>query len=182
MVDETDRVRWRQTANKSFGSAFHFVIMDAMSHIPTGQTDNVEDAADNAVETKSFIKIKLTQTDVLLLYESPSETVPHDSEEAKHVIEENKRYDYLTKGKGRNRRITSAEAQTSDVLYKSRAVNTERIQMEEIGTFVSNYDMFDTYENVATKTTSLGATRDEKQIIITTYLKEGEVDPCDFLK
>lgn len=129
---------------------------------------------------KTFIKIILTETEQCTLYESPSETVPVDSEDAEEVQRDNERYKYLTEGKGRNRRLTTAETSTSDVLFKTRGVNTEQIKREDMATFVSNYDMFDTYEDLATKTTSLEA-RDDTKIVITTYLKEGEADPCELL-
>lgn len=129
---------------------------------------------------QSFLKIVLSESDEWTLYESVSETVPLESEESEEVQKDNERYTHLTEGKGRNRRLSTAEAQTSDALFKTRGVNTEQIKREGVATFVSNYDMFDTYADLATKTTSLEA-EDETKIVITTYLKEGEVDPCDAL-
>lgn len=129
---------------------------------------------------QSFIKIVLSESEEWTLYESVSETVPVDSSETEVVQKDNERYSYLTEGKGRNRRLSTAEAQTSDALFKTRGVNTEQIQREGVATFVSNYDMFDTYADLATKTTSLEAA-DETKIVITTYIKEGEEDPCESL-
>lgn len=129
---------------------------------------------------QSYIKIVLSESDEWTLYESVSETVPLESEESEAVLKDNERYTYLTEGKGRNRRLSTAEAQTSDALFKTRGVNTEQISRSGVATFVSNYDMFDTYADLATKTTSLEA-GDETKIVITTYLKEGEQDPCDAL-
>ncbi|XP_055701701.1 dynein axonemal intermediate chain 4 [Phlebotomus papatasi] len=130
--------------------------------------------------THTFIKIILKETDDIVLFENPSETVPRDSEEAAAVISANERYEYLTKGKGRNRRTTNSETQTVDCLYKSRAVNTDRIKQENIGTFVSNYEMFDTYEDLARSTQSLEVS-DETKIVVTTYAREGEDDLGQFL-
>lgn len=129
---------------------------------------------------QSFTKIVLSESEEWTLYESVSETVPVDSSETEVVQKDNERYLYLTEGKGRNRRLSTAEAQTSDALFKTRGVNTEQIQREGVATFVSNYDMFDTYADLATKTTSLEAA-DETKIVITTYIKEGEEDPCESL-
>lgn len=129
---------------------------------------------------QSFIKIVLSESEEWTLYESVSETVPVESVETEVVQKDNERYSYLTEGKGRNRRLSTAEAQTSDALFKTRGVNTEQIQREGVATFVSNYDMFDTYADLATKTTSLEAA-DETKIVITTYIKEGEEDPCESL-
>lgn len=129
---------------------------------------------------QSFTKTVLSESEEWTLYESVSETVPVDSVETEVVQKDNERYLYLTEGKGRNRRLSTAEAQTSDALFKTRGVNTEQIQREGVATFVSNYDMFDTYADLATKTTSLEAA-DETKIVITTYIKEGEEDPCESL-
>lgn len=129
---------------------------------------------------QSFTKTVLSESEEWTLYESVSETVPVDSSETEVVQKDNERYLYLTEGKGRNRRLSTAEAQTSDALFKTRGVNTEQIQREGVATFVSNYDMFDTYADLATKTTSLEAA-DETKIVITTYIKEGEEDPCESL-
>ena len=130
--------------------------------------------------SQNFIKIVLSESDQVTLYEAESETVPLDSEESEAVQKDNDQYAYLTEGKGKNRRLSTAEAQTSDSLFKTRGVNTEQIKKKDVDTFVSNYDMFDTYAELATKTTSLEA-GDETKIVITTYLKEGEEDPCNNL-
>lgn len=150
----------------------------------TARSDNSLEQAigqDISATTHTFIKIILKETDDIVLFENPSETVPRDSEEAAAVIAANERYEYLTKGKGRNRRTTNSETQTVDCLYKSRAVNTDRIKQEDIGTFVSNYEMFDTYEDLARSTQSLEVS-DETKIVVTTYAREGEDDLGQFLK
>lgn len=128
-----------------------------------------------------FIKIIIRETDDILLYESNSITVPKDSDEAPIVEASNSQYDYMTIGKGKNRRTSEAEAQTTNILYKTRAVNTERIKKSNIGTFVSNYDMFDTYADLARKTTSLDSLDKQVKIEITTY-SLGSDDPDEKLR
>lgn len=140
---------------------------------------SVQDASDNN-PIPTFVKLVLQESDEWTLYESVSESVPAESEKAAEVKEDNARYKYLTQGRGRNRQLSNAEAQTSNALFKTRGVNTEQIKRDDVATFVSNYDMFDTYADLATKTTSLES-RDDTKIVITTYLKEGEVDPCEGL-
>lgn len=81
--------------------------------------------------------------------------------------------------KGKNRRTCEAEAQTSDILYKSRSANTERIKKLNVATFVSNYDMYDTYENLERSTKSCDILN--SKIVITTYSREGGVDD-DFIE
>ena len=72
-----------------------------------------------------FIKVVLTETDDIVLYESPSLTVLKGSEEAAAVEKANTDYEFLTVGKGRNRRTSDAESQTKDILVKTRNSNTE---------------------------------------------------------
>lgn len=101
-------------------------------------------------------------------------TVPKDTEEAEAVEKYNADYEYLTKGAGKNRRTSEAEVQTENLLVKSRSANTERIKKEEKGSFVSNFEMFDTYADLAMRKTSLDLD-DEKhtKMEVTTYMREG---------
>lgn len=121
-----------------------------------------------------FIKIIVRETDDIELYSANSHTVPQDSAEAAAVIEDNKRYDYLTIGKGRARRTSEAEAQTPSTLYKSRAINTDRVRRQNVASYVSNFDMFDTYAELEKSTTTLDA--DDVQIAMTTYKGGGVGD------
>ena len=123
-----------------------------------------------------FIKIILRETDDILLFESNSKTVSKESEEAEAVKRDNEQYDFLTVGKGRHRRTTDAEAQTANLLYKSRAVNTDRIKKDTVGTFVSNYAIFDTYKDLARHTQSLESFDKSAKIEITTYTGAGAED------
>lgn len=130
-----------------------------------------------ATNTKmpTFRKIKLRVTDEWLLYESNSKTVPIDSEEAEKVLADNEKYEYLTVGKGKNRRTNDSETQTIDILYKSRTVNTDPIYREDVGTFVSNFEMFDTYANLNRKTEILDMPDSEEKLEVTTYSMGGAV-------
>lgn len=121
-----------------------------------------------------FVKIILRETDDIELFSSNSCTVPQDSAEAAAVVEDNKLYDYLTIGKGRARRTSEAEAQTPNTLYKSRAINTDRVRRQNVASYVSNFDMFDTYAELEQSTTTLNA--DDVQIAMTTYKGGGVGD------
>lgn len=121
-----------------------------------------------------FIKIIVRETDDIELYASNSCTVPQDAPEAAAVIADNERYDYLTIGKGRARRTSEAEAQTPNTLYKSRAINTDRVKKHNVDSYVSNFDMFDTYAELEQSTTTLDA--DDVRIAVTTYKGGGVGD------
>lgn len=127
-----------------------------------------------------FIKVVLRETDDIVLYESPSLTVLKGTEEAVAVEKANADYEFLTVGKGKNRRTSDAETQTKDILVKSRSANTERIKKVEQGSFVSNYDMFDTYADL--ERTTKEYTMDEKKIEITTYMRQGDENIDELLR
>lgn len=120
------------------------------------------------------MKLQLTETDDIVLYETASLTVPKGTEEAAAVEKYNADYEYITKGAGKNRRTSEAEVQTENLLVKSRSANTERIKKEEQGSFVSNFEMFDTYTDLAVQTKHLELDDSgKKKIQITTYVREG---------
>ncbi|KAJ6643727.1 Dynein axonemal intermediate chain 4, partial [Pseudolycoriella hygida] len=120
----------------------------------------------------SFLKVILRETDDVVLYECTSTTVPADSEDAAAVVEDNTRYEYLTVGKGKHRPTLDAETQTIPVLMKSVGANTERIKTENVATFVSNFEMFDTYTDLDRVTESVDLDT-ENTLQMTTYSKDG---------
>nr|XP_036222079.1 WD repeat-containing protein 78-like isoform X2 [Bactrocera oleae] len=95
-----------------------------------------------------FIKIVLQKSPIFLLYESESFTVPKGTILADLVEEDNKIYDYLTIGRGNVRRRSEAETQTINAVMKTRYVNTNNRDPEEKGTYVSFYEMYDTYKGL----------------------------------
>ncbi|XP_029733463.2 dynein axonemal intermediate chain 4 [Aedes albopictus] len=125
------------------------------------------------------VKILLTETDNIILYESASHTVARDSEEAAAVLEQNAYYD--NKKKNRRTAMAAAEAQTPEMLLKSRGVNTERIRRQEVASFVSNYDMYDTYNDLERHTKEIDLAEASSKIEITTYSREGMEDIDDML-
>lgn len=138
----------------------------------------------SATKSTTFIKINLKETDDILLYESNAYTVLLDADERDAVAADNERYNYLTIGKGKQRKTSTAEAQTQQKLLKSRAVNTDRIRTQTVGTFVSNYDMFDTYADLERHTQSLDVNCLDKteKLDITTYVIEGRTNLNELLE
>ncbi|KAM7350044.1 dynein axonemal intermediate chain 4-like [Cochliomyia hominivorax] len=94
----------------------------------------------------SFIRIILRKTELQLLYEQHSSTALKNTEDGNYVEEDNKVYDYLTIGRGKIRRRSEAETQTTDALLKARDVNTWEIKTRDVATYVSYFEMFDTYK------------------------------------
>jgi dynein intermediate chain 4, axonemal len=127
----------------------------------------------SAKKPKHFFKLQLTETDDICLYECASLTVPKGTEEAEAVEKYNADYEFITKGAGKNRRTAEAEVQTENLLVKSRSANTDRIKKQEQGSFVSTYEMHDTYADLARKTKSLDLGDGQRKIEVTTYVREG---------
>lgn len=55
---------------------------------------------------------------------------------------------YLTEGKGRNRKVLHAEIQTVPVMSKARHTFCPKAKTKSNYTFASNWEMYDTYENM----------------------------------
>lgn len=125
-----------------------------------------------------YIKIIIRETDDIDLFESKSVTVPKGSEEALAVEADNAAYDYLTIGKGKTRRTSEAEAQTANILYKSRSVNTDRVRTQQVGSYVSNFEMYDTFAELERTTQTLEEDNGNK-IALTTYSVSGAHDDPD---
>lgn len=144
-------------------------IETTLRHIKNDRADHP-----SAKKPHQFIKLHLTETDDIVLYESVSLTVPVDSEEANAVEKYNREYDYLTSGAGKNRRTSEAEVQTENLLVKSRSANTERIKKQDQGSFVSNFEMFDTYAELGRKTKEIQLDDGgHRKMELTTYVREG---------
>ncbi|EAU76534.2 AGAP006036-PA [Anopheles gambiae str. PEST] len=118
------------------------------------------------------VKIRLTETDDIVLFESPSHVVSLDAEEAARVQEQNRRFETRPKA----RRTADAEAQTRDLPCKSRSVNTECIHRQDVASFVSNYDMYDTYNDLERHTKEINVADSASKLEITTYSREGMED------
>lgn len=127
-----------------------------------------------------YIKIIVRETGDIDLFETKSVTVPKGSEEARIVEADNDAYDYLSIGKGKARRTSEAEAQTSNILYKSRSVNTDRVRTQNVASYVSNFEMYDTFAELERTTQTLDEDNGN-QIALTTYSVSGAHDDPDEL-
>ncbi|XP_055626014.1 dynein axonemal intermediate chain 4 [Toxorhynchites rutilus septentrionalis] len=129
--------------------------------------------------TTYHVKIFLTETDDIILFESASHTVARDSEEAALVEQQNANYE--AKRQGRKTATADAEAQNPEQVCKSRGVNTERIMKQEVASFVSNYDMYDTYNDLERHTKEIDLAEASSKLEITTYSREGMEDIDEML-
>ncbi|XP_060660313.1 dynein axonemal intermediate chain 4 [Drosophila nasuta] len=121
-----------------------------------------------------FIKVLLRKTPLVVLFERSSMTAELDGDEGRLVLADNQRYDELLAGTDKSRRTVDADTQTVTALKKSRLVNTERLCTDHVGSYVSNFEMFDTYKDLEASTKSVQV-QGEQQMQVTTY-KVGGVD------
>lgn len=91
------------------------------------------------------VTIVLAETPVLYLLEITSSTEIKGTDEGYQTEIDNERYDYLTVGKGKNRKTTNAEIQTVINILKTRSTNARRPHHANEYTFASYWDMHDTY-------------------------------------
>lgn len=61
------------------------------------------------------------------------------------IEEDNKQYEYLTEGKGRNRKVLHADVQTVPLMMKSRETFCPKSKTKTSSTFASNWEMYDTF-------------------------------------
>lgn len=142
---------------------------------------DVQQASPSPQDKVAFMKIRLNETEDILLYENNSYTVLTGTDEALTVLADNERYDFLT---GQQRRICDVETQTAEQLRKTRAINTDRIDEKAVGAYVSNYDMFDTYAQLerTVQCIDIGRTDngdddvEHEKLNVTTYTRNGDVD------
>lgn len=93
----------------------------------------------------SEIRLFLEETETIFLFELASVTVMKGSAEGDSVEKENESYDYLTIGKGRNRKTVTTEAQTLACIRKTRHTIAPRVEKANNSAFASVWDMFDSY-------------------------------------
>lgn len=155
---------------------------EAANFVENTNIFDVQQASPSPQNAMEFMKIRLKECEDIILYENNSYTVLAGTEEATTVLADNERYDYLTIGKGQQRKIRDVETQTAEPLRKTRAINTDRIDEKVEGTYVSNYDMFDTYAQLerTIESIDIGRTDDanatHETLNVTTYTRDGDVD------
>uniref|UniRef100_A0A1B0C359 Dynein axonemal intermediate chain 4 n=1 Tax=Glossina palpalis gambiensis TaxID=67801 RepID=A0A1B0C359_9MUSC len=113
----------------------------------SSETDDTTDLISQmTIHQLPFISVRLTKTHLFQLYNQLSITAMKNTDDGEAVEKDNRTYDYLTIGRGRVRRRSDAECQTLMTLKKSRDINTTTVTTTNTGTFVSYYEMYDTYE------------------------------------
>ncbi|KAH8415714.1 hypothetical protein KR222_010696, partial [Zaprionus bogoriensis] len=124
------------------GIMYETIIFD-----PAG-VERVEEEPQPVPYLKSFVKVTLRKSDFFEVHNQISTTVAKGSPEGDQVEASNRYYEYLTVGKGKVRRRSDNDAQTTIVLTNARAVNTICVEYATVGSYVSNFEMYDTLEGI----------------------------------
>uniref|UniRef100_A0A1B0C1C2 Dynein axonemal intermediate chain 4 n=2 Tax=Nemorhina TaxID=44051 RepID=A0A1B0C1C2_9MUSC len=114
-----------------------------------------------------FIKIILRKTSQILLYEQRSVTVLRDTEEGRKAEEENACYMNLNNRRNR----FDKETQANVAFCKTRSINTDFIFKSHVASYVSNFEMFDTYKDLERTTLSVDVNGNKKIQVITYKVK-----------
>ncbi|XP_061712660.1 LOW QUALITY PROTEIN: dynein axonemal intermediate chain 4 [Cydia pomonella] len=94
------------------------------------------------------IMLVFKETETEFLFELPSFSFDKGTPEGNAVEEANEFYNYITVGKGRNRKMVVEETQTEPVVIQSRHTLAVRPQKKNAASFASLWDMHDTYEKL----------------------------------
>ncbi|XP_075969926.1 dynein axonemal intermediate chain 4 [Anticarsia gemmatalis] len=94
-----------------------------------------------------FVILKESQTQ--FLFGLPSISYEKGTPEANIVEDENTYYEYITVGKGRNRKMVHEETQTKASITQTRHTMATRPQKKNAIVFASMWDMHDTYARLA---------------------------------
>ncbi|KAJ8725889.1 hypothetical protein PYW08_004072 [Mythimna loreyi] len=95
------------------------------------------------------IAITLKETETVFLFSLPSLTYDKGTPDGNVVEEENAYYEYITVGKGRNRKMVGQETQTKETIKQTRHSLATRPQKKNAMCFASMWDMHDTYSRIA---------------------------------
>ncbi|KAG5897481.1 hypothetical protein JTB14_031106 [Gonioctena quinquepunctata] len=123
-----------------------------------------DESAPDMKKIPTHISLVLRETNTFFLLDLPSYTSIKDTEEGDQVEGENEQYDYLTEGKGRNRKVLNAEVQTIQKVMKTRMTLSEKSKTQTGTSFVSNWDMYDTYQSVLEASSEESEKSDESNI------------------
>ncbi|XP_077290075.1 dynein axonemal intermediate chain 4 [Arctopsyche grandis] len=106
------------------------------------------------------ITVVIAETETVCLFDMPSITVEKGSEEGDAVEKSNETYEYLTVGKGKNRKTISTETQTDECILKTRYTMVPKVEYKNSYAFASAWDMYDSFKDEEIK--NLNEHTDEK--------------------
>ncbi|KAH8349882.1 hypothetical protein KR084_008621 [Drosophila pseudotakahashii] len=125
------------------------IMYETINWDPYSTVESLGQAYEPKPYTRSFLKITLRKSEFFELHSQPQTTVAKGSAEGDEAERDNRNYEYLTVGKGKIRRRSDSDAQTDTLLFTTRAVNTIMITKATVSSYVSNFEMYDTLNNIS---------------------------------
>jgi hypothetical protein len=95
----------------------------------------------------SKVVITIMETPTFDLLDRCSHTAEQGSDEGTLTEKDNQYYEYITTGKGRFRKMNSTEAQTMNLVKKTKITMASTTRKQNKSASVSGWDMYDTYND-----------------------------------
>ncbi|KAL3268943.1 hypothetical protein HHI36_008029 [Cryptolaemus montrouzieri] len=105
----------------------------------------LEDKPPQPVPIATKINLVLNETETFFVLNLPSSSELKGTTEGDAAEIANENYEFLTVGKGKNRKVIEAMVQTHGTLRKSRETEAVKVKDTSHSTFVSNWEMYDTF-------------------------------------
>ncbi|XP_033160418.1 WD repeat-containing protein 78 [Drosophila mauritiana] len=155
VTKSTTRSRTRSSVRAGIGGnkqsiddLMNGILYETINWEPYSTVEALEEAYEPKPYTKSFLKITLRKSDFFEIHSQTQTTVAKGTPEGDDAERDNRNYEYLTVGKGKIRRRSDNDAQTDTLLFTTRAVNTILITKATVSSYVSNFEMYDTLNNI----------------------------------
>jgi len=150
------------------------IMYETINWDPYKTVESLGQAYEPKPYTRSFLKITLRKSEFFELHSQPQTTVAKGTPEGDETERDNRNYEYLTVGKGKIRRRSDNDAQTDTLLFTTRAVNTIMITKATVSSYVSNFEMYDTLNNITKEfaTSTMSSVKDLASALAQT--EEGE--------
>ncbi|XP_052847336.1 dynein axonemal intermediate chain 4 [Drosophila gunungcola] len=186
LTKSTTRSRTRSSVRAGIGGNKQS-IDDLMSGImyetinwdPYSTVETHEQAYEPKPYTRSFVKITLRKSDFFELHSQAQSTVAKGTPEGDETERDNRNYEYLTVGKGKIRRRSDNDAQTETLLFTTRAVNTILLTKATVSSYVSNFEMYDTLNNISKEFATMASVKDLASALAQTEEAESFEDEED---
>ncbi|XP_017028698.1 dynein axonemal intermediate chain 4 [Drosophila kikkawai] len=134
---------------QSIDDIMNGIIFETINFDPYHVLENASNPYEPKPYKKSFVKVTLRKSVFFELHSQSQTTAAKGTPEGEETERDNRAYDYLTIGKGKVRRRSDNDAQTDTVLFVSRAVNTILLTSATVSSYVSNFEMYDTLNNIS---------------------------------
>ncbi|KAL7305904.1 hypothetical protein TKK_0001909 [Trichogramma kaykai] len=122
------------------------VLQDVVVALDAPSQYHLSKLEEEELDLEDEISILLKETDTMFLFELPQLIEYADTPEAQVLLRENEKYQCIREGKGR--KTVNAETQTYEKYYKSIGTHAKRKSRRDCGTFVNDWVMYETFNQI----------------------------------